>query len=433
MMSTRPFQIILMAVFGVLALGGLALFATFKGFGGAQKVGEVVIWGTIPETEMVEVLNAIKQTNQELEKVTYQEKDEVAFDATLSEALASGAGPDLIITTQERLLTERAKLSIIPYSRIPERTFRDVFVPINELFLTSEGTFAIPFVTDPIVLYYNRARISSVEIAQVPRTWEAVLGSVPQLTTRSDTGIITRSAIALGTYENIPNARAIVSTLFLQSGSPITANTTYGLRSVMATSPVPDAPSSPGESALSFYTQFADPAKTVYTWSRAIPDARQSFLAGDSAYYVGFASERKRLSAANPNLDFDMSTIPQPQTASNRVTYALSYAFAIPKASKNPTGAYTVSEILTSVDNNPKAAQKLGMAPSLRSQLTPPANDRYAAVYYPAALIAKGWLSPSPLAVDRIFAGMITDVISGRRTVHDALIAADQLLTASLP
>jgi hypothetical protein len=34
-----PFQIILMAVFGVSALVGLFIFANFQGFGGAKKPG----------------------------------------------------------------------------------------------------------------------------------------------------------------------------------------------------------------------------------------------------------------------------------------------------------------------------------------------------------------------------------------------------------
>jgi ABC-type glycerol-3-phosphate transport system substrate-binding protein len=432
MMNMRPFQIIVISIFGILALGGLFLFATFKGFGGANKIGQVVIWGTLPAATMNEYLASLIQTHQELEKVTYVERDAGTFDSGLSDALASGTGPDLIITNQEHLLAERTKLTVIPNSKVTERTYRDVYVPITEIFLTSGGTYGIPFVIDPLVLYYNRASLASAAIPQVPRTWEAVLGVVPQLTQKSDTGLIERPAIALGTYDNIGNARAILSLLLIQSGSSVTTNSTYGLRSTIASSPSGDAPSSPGESAVSFYTQFADPAKTVHTWSRSIPDARQSFLSGDSAFYIGFASERSRIAAANPNLDFDMEVIPQPQTSVVKSDYAIAYAFAIPRGSTNPEGAFTVAQMLSSKEINGGAAMKLGMAPSLRALLTPPAGDIYAAVYYPAALAAKAWLSPSPAATDRIFAAMINDVVSGRRSVHDALIVADQSLTAAL-
>jgi hypothetical protein len=73
------------------------------------------------------------------------------------------------------------------------------------------------------------------------------------------------------------------------------------------------------------------------------------------------------------------------------------------------------------------------MAPALRSLLSPPADDRFAAIYYPEALVARGWLSPSPSQTDGIFAGMISNISSGRSTVIDAIRAADDSLDAALP
>ena len=146
---------------------------------------------------------------------------------------------------------------------------------------------------------------------------------------------VTKSLIALGTYENIENARAILSLLFMQAGYKMSERSESGYRSDLMDVRSGMLGASPAESALNFYTEFANPTKTVYSWNRSLPNNRQAFLAGDVALYLGFASERAGLAEANPNLDFDMATTPNPGTATTRMTYGKAYAFAIPRASKN--------------------------------------------------------------------------------------------------
>jgi ABC-type glycerol-3-phosphate transport system substrate-binding protein len=433
MSHMRPFQIIVISLFAVLALGGLALFASFKGFSGGKPVGSVTIWGTLPTGAVQAALDDLRRTHTEFSGIIYQEHNAASFDAELSEALASGNGPDIVITNQERLLAEAGKLAVIPFATISERTYRDTYLPINEIFLTSTGTYVIPLAVDPLVLYYNRPTLSAANVPQVPTTWEGVVGLASRLTRKSDAGVISKSAIPFGTYENIPNARAIVSLLFLQSGSAVSARTSGGLRSTLqGAGETTNDGSSPAESAMNFYTQFADPAKIVYSWNRSLTDARHAFIAGDAAFYVGFASERGLIAAANPNLDFDIAPIPQPQTAAGRANYAIAYGFAITKASRNPSGAFRTASALASQTEAPFIYKSLGMAPAIRSLLSAPANDISAPIVYPSALIAKGWLSPAPGITDRIFAGMINSIINGSMSVHDALTTADESLTAAL-
>lgn len=429
----KPFQIILLAVFGVLALLGLFFFATYKGiFGGGNSPGTVVIWGTLPSQSVGSVLSDIKNANQTYGGVSYVERPRASFNRDVAEAIAAGQGPDIIIISQEDLLVEKSRLSLIPFKTIPERTFKDSYVAMSSLFLDTGGTYGIPVLIDPLVLYYNRAVISRAGYASAPATWEEVLGATPTLTQKDGTALM-KSAIALGTYGNIENARAILSLLFLQSGNPITSTRgTSGLESVLGKSELAGTALTPAQSALSFYTQFADPAKLVYTWNRSLGSARQSFIAGDSALYLGYASEYTFIKSANPNLDFDMRAVPSPETSGSRSDYALLYALAIPKAGKNVTGAYTVASALAAGEYTGKLASYLGMAPALRSLLGTRGVDANADVYYPLALISNGWLSPAPEVTDRIFAGMITSVISGSQTVQQALHDADQALSSSL-
>ncbi|HEX5774833.1 MAG TPA: extracellular solute-binding protein [Candidatus Paceibacterota bacterium] len=429
----KPFQVGVLVAFGLIALVSLFLFANFKGFGNnVEDIGAVVIWGTVPAKSITPGLNELKRLHKEYGKVTYQERSAQTFETDLASAIAAGAGPDLILINQEHLVAEKPRLTVIPSSVISERAFRDSYLPIFDLYLASGGTYGIPFLVDPLVLYYNRVTLATLGVAAAPATWEAVTGLAPSLARMNSAQTIEKSAIALGSYGNIENARSILSLLFLQTGQGITAESGGTVRSTLLGGGAGATGVTGTESALNFYAEFANPAKTTYSWSRSFPSARQEFVEGDTALYLGYASERSGLAAANPNLDFDMAAAPQPGTATFRTTYARAYAFALPKASKNPKGALSAALALSGRDVLPTAARGAGMAPSARSLLVPSNADLYEAVYYPEALAARAWLSPAPPATDRVFATMMDNVNSGRMSVKQALVAADQALNAAL-
>lgn len=425
--SMKPFQVVLLIIFGFLLLLGLVLFSRFGGFGGnSNKIGSVTVWGTLPQSSMETVLNALRNSNSQYQAVQYVQKDESTFDNDLAQAIATGQGPDLILISQEMLATERTKLSVIPFSVIPQRTFLDSYLPIDDLFLATNGTYGLPLAVDPLVMYYNRNTLTQAGVAVPPSTWEGMTSLAQQLSSAS-AGTVSQSTLPFGSYDNVENARAIVSLLLLQAGNPITSVSGSGVRGALDSSDT----GTPAQSALTFYTQFADPVKTVYTWNSSIPSARQAFLSGTLAFYPGYASELPSLKAANPNLPFDMMAMPQPQNAGQRLTYGRAYAFSIPATSKNPTGAENVAITLSSASFAPAVSQALSMAPALRSALTPSASDPYAPIYFPQALIAQGWLSPSPATTDSIFSTMISNITSGRMSVGQALTTANQALDAA--
>lgn len=430
--NTKPFQLVLLGIFGILLVLGLVLFSRFGGFGGANSaIGSVTIWGTLPQSNMENVLNALRNTNTDYQGVQYVQKDENTFDTDLAQAIATGSGPDLVLISQEMLVTEQGKLSVVPFSVISERTYIDTYLPIFESFLAKDGTYGIPFAVDPLVMYYNRTALVQAGVATPPTTWEGVTSLTEQLT-RATAGTVAVSTIPFGSYTNVENARAIVSLLLLQAGNTITAVNSSGLHGTLTAVGGDNTAVTPAQSALNFYAQFSDPVKTVYTWNSAIPSARQAFLSGSLVFYPGFASELPSLKTANPNLDFDMMAIPQPQTTAQKITYGKAYAFGIPAASKNQKGAQAVALAMGGSFFAQSISQALSMAPAARASLAPASNDRYAPVYYPQALIAKGWLSPSPATTDLIFSTMIRNITSGSLGIGESLNTANQALDANL-
>ncbi len=130
-----------MGIFGFIAVLGLVLFANFQGFSsGGPQVGKVLIWGTLPSSDFNSALSTFREAHTEYASVSYVEQPAETFDRDLAEAIATGRGPDLVVITQEELLSAQGKLTLIPSSTLSERDFRDDYLPIHELYLTSNGT-----------------------------------------------------------------------------------------------------------------------------------------------------------------------------------------------------------------------------------------------------------------------------------------------------
>ncbi len=434
-MKISLFQGILLGVFGLGALIGLVVFATYSSTGSsATAVGTVVIWGTLPADAMRNTLVEATRSDATMKGVSYVQKSQATFESDLISAIATGSGPDLVVISQEQLLPLNKVIQEIPAATLPVATYTATFASEGALFLAPDGsgTYGVPFLLDPLILYANRAILGSAGIAQTPSTWEALTGLVPKIASLTTTGQVVKGLIPLGTYSNIRNARGILSALFLQTGTPLSLMSGNGLRTANLGTTASVSGVSAGQAVLRFYTQFADPSKVSYTWNASLPDSQTAFINGDMALYIGYASEANFLRQANPNLDFEAAQLPQPATATTKTTYGVLYAFAIPRGALNPSGAYTAAATLTGSANQQIAASATGLAPVLRSLLGATPSEPVAATAYASAIYAKGWLSPAAADTDSVFSAMISNVISGRFTLPVALGAAERALTALL-
>ncbi len=433
-MRITLFQGILSALFVLAAAIGVFVFATHTGKsnGGAATVGTVVIWGTLPRTDFQNALTDIMKGDQTLKGVSYVQKNPDTISSDLASAIAIGGAPDLILASQEGLSSLSKLIVPLPSSTLPPATFNAAFIGEGRLFATPDGSgyYGVPFLVDPLVLFSNHAILASSGIAKPPATWEALTGLVPNVATLTPNRQITRGLIALGAYDNIRNARGILSAIFLQTGVPLSYYRTGVLVADLNGSAT--GGQLPGPAALNFYTQFADPSKVSYTWNASLPDSRQMFLAGDLALFIGYVSEARFLRVANPNLDFNVSPLPQPATATLKSTYGLVYAFMIPRGAKNASGAYQAAVMLVDPAAQALAAPALGMAPAALDALGTAPADSIAAVAYTGALYAGGWLSPAPADTDAVFSSMITGVISGRLTSDRALTSSEISLSSLL-
>ena len=416
------FQIVLIAFFAVFIVLGVMAFSLYRG--SRNENIAVIVWGDISSQDFNLLLNTAAINQDRMFNVSYVEKSSETIDAEFTEALAQGVGPDLIILTQDKLWKNKAKLLPISYSKISERDFRATFIEEGELFLGETGISALPLSLDPLVLYYNRDLLSAAGQAQQMRYWDEIYAAATNLSKRDAAGNLVSSVMALGEARNIPHAKDILSLLLLQAGTPITGFINKELRSRMSDNF--DLLVSPGETALDFYTQFSNPAKIYYSWNRSLIDAQTHFTSGDSAYYLGFASELRVLKNKNPILNFGVSTVPQSRVSGKTITFGRLRAVAIPRGSPNPDKAFTLATKLISKETALALSKILALPPARRDLLSVRPTDAIFPVFYDAALQSKGWLDPDIIATDTIFREAIESVTSGRARTVEAINKANQ-------
>ncbi len=425
-----PFQIILFAVLVIAIIAGVLVFSMQRQ--NQANTGEpVTIWGTINQEVFSVYLNQINENVRDSIKATYREIEDDKFESVLVEALASGTGPDMVIMKDEWLAKHENKLYTIGYDYLPQKTFKDTFIDAGNILLKQNGISGFPFIIDPLVMYYNKATLNSAGLAFAPKYWDEFLKNVPGLVRKDTSFNISKSAVALGEYRNIKNAKEILVTMIMQAGNPIVSRNVAGQgagafainlegRNGFAVAPA--------DAALNYYTQFSNPSKTLYSWNRALPNSDEMFLSGNLAFYFGLASEYFTIQRKNPNLNYDVAVIPQSRSSDNKLTYGDLYFLAILNNSKNIGGAFTAANTLTSNVNLKLLANILSL-PAVRRDLLVEVNSNSVLQNFNlSALIAVPFIDPDANKTSKIFSDMVESYTSGRSLISEAIERAQNEL-----
>lgn len=417
------FQIIVLAVFIVAIIAGAASFALYKGSNPNVELPAITVWGTFPASTFEQYVSDLNSTAVDSLKINYVELKPSQFSTSFVNALALGQGPDAILVPTEMLLPELNKIAFIPYSVLPQKTFFDSYIDEARIYLNSNGVVGIPFTVDPLVMYWNRDTFNAAGVATSPRFWDEFVGTSlkpglnQKLTTRDQNGNVRRSAIAMGDFTNITNAREILGSLLFQIGNPVT---TVGSEGYVVSTIDPYYSANP-TSAFSFFSQFADPSNANYSWNRGMPNDKTAFLSGMLATYFSFASELSDIRNKNVNLNFDVGPLPQLRSGGQKAVYGKMYGFSLVRASPKLDATFQIVSILTKPENIQKLSQQM-YAPSVRRDIIAlGSTDPYITIFNQSALVAKTWLDIDAQKSKQIFGNLIQTITSGKKSVDEAI------------
>lgn len=423
-MKLRPFELALVIIFIVLALVSLALLASYNGGGNGRDddavvIGAVQIWGTIPGAGIQTVLDQLTEQNEAYKDVSYRYVASEQFEQTLTSALADGRGPDIVLISHEQLVDTRRRIAPYTYEQFPQRDIKDRYVDGAQIFALSDGMYALPIAVDPLVLFWNRDILATEGYLAAPRTWEELVNvQFNDLIQRDFDRTIRRGVVAMGEYGNVRNALGLVSMLLIQSGSRGVIDGDRGYEIELNQSV--NNSGNPIRTVADFYTRFSKPANTLYSWNRSFSEDRAAFIGEDLVFYFGYASEGPTIERLNPNLNFDISEVPQGGVASVRRTYGKFYGLSLLRSTDNAAGAYAVMSTLATVNAADQIAVNSDLTPVTRQTVAGGSNSTYGRISYQSASISYGWLNPDPQATDEIFATMMRDINENRGTVDQA-------------
>ncbi|MBI4155773.1 MAG: carbohydrate ABC transporter substrate-binding protein [Candidatus Zambryskibacteria bacterium] len=424
------FKIALTAIFGISIVLGVAIFALSRGSSSGQSAN-LVIWGTVSEESFNTAHKNSSIFNNKSVKITYVKKEAVTFNQDFVEALALGNGPDIVLLRDDSVYKNRNKLFVIPYANYNQRDFKDRFIEGSELFLVPDGVIGLPFMVDPMVMYWNRDIFSNNLISEPPKYWDELYSLVEKTTSRDSGGNILKSAIALGEWKNITNAKEIVAMLLLQAGTPITSGDKSGVVSSVLNSQF-NLPVAPSQSGINFYTQFSNPGTPAYSWNRSLPNSLNFFISGNLALYLGFGSEIFSIQQKNSNLNFDVTYMPQIRDAAKKQVFGHIYALSIVKQSRQIAAAALAVNALTESSALTAMESVTNLPPARRDLLSVKPTDPFRQIFYNSALLSHFWVDPDPVSSSNTFRDMIESITSGQSSLSQALSRANEELNNEL-
>ncbi|TSC90285.1 MAG: multiple sugar transport system substrate-binding protein [Parcubacteria group bacterium Gr01-1014_2] len=400
------------------------------GIGGQDsKRVELEFWGVFDETSAFEeTIRSFRRLYPDI-NIRYVPFPFEEYEKAVIDALAAGRGPDIWMIQSSWLPKHKDKLAPLDQNdkdlNFKLFNFQQDFVDVVQNDLIDNGQiYALPLYVDTLALYYNKDLFNSAGISQPPKTWDEFNEAVKTLTKIDNKGNIERAGAAIGLARNVNRSTDILSLLMIQSGVGMVDRVR---NEAVFANPVGFEPI--GEVALEYYTDFANPLKSVYTWNDNLFYSVDAFTTERAAMMFNYSHQIQVIKSKAPRLNFEVALMPQVKDSLIRVDYANYFAPAVSTASENKEAAWKFLTFLTSRD---------GVLPYLRKSLRPTAKrdlidsqktDPDLGVFANQSLSARSWYQIDPAAIEQIFADTIENVVFRRTTIPEALRAAEDKVT----
>ncbi len=287
--------------------------------------------------------------------------------------------------------------------------------------VAKDRIFALPLADDALALYYNKDLLNAAGIPEPPVYWDDLQKMIPKLVKQDSQGNIIQSGAALGTAKNVERYSDILSALMMQNGTVMTDNNRVTFDKTPAALGGRDIP--PADSAVTFYTDFANPAKEVYTWNDKQPDSLQAFASGKTAFFFGYSYQLPQIVAAAPKLNLGIAALPQIRD-NPTVNFSNYWVEGVSKKSVNQNWAWDFLEFAASAGEASKYLAAAERPTALRSLIDKQTQDINLSVFASEILTAKSWYrGNNDASAEQALSDLIYSALNGgdiRQAVQNA-------------
>lgn len=407
---------------------------------------DLVIWRVFDDDDTFETIVDNYRTLHPNVSIEYRKLRYDEYENELIRAFAEGRGPDILSLHNTWLpayqpLLEPMPNSITTTSQEVQGTLRKEAVVVSKTTNTMsmrqlesdfvdqvaadvvldyqpdpdidpvEKIYGLPMAMDTLALFYNKDLFNTAGIANPPTTWNEFQEDVISLTTYDSQGNVNQSGAALGTSENVERSSDVVALLMMQNGTQMTDE-----RGRVYFNEVPkDAPEAvyPSYDAVTFYTDFANPTKEVYTWNDNFSSSLEAFANGQTAMFLGYSYHIPFLQASAPKLNYGIASIPQ-ISGGREVNFANYWVECVAASSKNPGWAWDFVLYATDEDQVGSYLQEARKPTALRNLISTQLGDMTLGAFAEQTLTAQSWYHGyDALLVEDIFEDLIDMVLTG--------------------
>lgn len=387
----------------------------------------LVVWGFADPPEIWQTIaNSYRENAVKSATITYVKKNPETYEGELVNVLASGQGPDIFLLKDSWLEKHKDKIALLPDGTLgyQKQDLKTIFADgLAEAMVNEKNELlGMPLAFDTLALFYNRDSLNSANIPSPPQTWDDVVDQAKRLTKLSEIGGIQRSGIALGTAANVEHASEILLALIYQSGGSIldAANQKSAIKSPVT------------ESALAFYTAFADSTKKTYSWNSFFDTSLAAFAKGDTAMAFGYSRDVLKIISLNPQINFDVALLPQPKNSDRRVTFGRFDLLTVSRISKETEQAWRFLLWLEDKNTEKTYIDAAGLPPARRDLVTSKPPRDYLLPFYNQVLPARTIPIRGGDSLPQIINDMIDAVVNHKFSIQQAIDRAgarlDELL-----
>ena len=453
----RSLGVILLA--GALVTAGLGCNSAVAPKPASAKPVVLSIWGVYDDEDAYDGIFKAYQALHPNVSFDFRKFRPEEYESELLNAFAEDRGPDIYMVHDTWMRAYEAKLLPMPKSTkvafreiqgvnktpvwvektVPslsltqvqnqfiDQVAKDVVInaPVAGTDQNADQVFGLPLSVDTLALYYNKDALNAAGIPTPAQSWTELQDHVKRLTQYDSQGKLKRPAVGLGTFQNVNHAFDIISLLMMQNGTQMTDD--YGsptfqrmpanltTRSVL-----------PGVEALTFYTDFADPTKDVFTWDDTQPNSLDAFVAGETAYYFGYSADLATIRAQAPKLNFGTTTVPQIDPQNFPRNFASYWNYGVAKKSKYPDLAWNLVQFMASEAQAKDYLAKTAKPTALRSLIPTQVSDGDLGPFASELLTAVSWYRGSDIqATMAAFSDLVKSVLAGAEPQQALNLAAE--------
>lgn len=424
----------------------------------AENVEKITIWGLFDEPEAYDkAILAYKNEHKNVKEIEYKKfpcNESECYDylREVIQGLAAGNGPDIFMINNTWVPAQKDKMLELDAVNaelekkgekkiMTLRDYGDTFVPVARkdfVYKEIDGTekiYAVPMWMDNLAVFYNRDLFNIANITPPPKNWTwqqlesqaaSFEGYVTKMTKIDEYGGIKKSGASIGYGKNVDRAPDILAVLMMQMGSDIVGEE-WEATLDSRISVDEETSFSAGESALAFYTKFADRRETAYTWNKEMWNSVDGFYAGNVGMMINYSHRIKNIQEKAPNLNVGIAHLPQMRENSKPVNFASYWGFAV---SKQATGqkafeCWNFLKFLTSKEQSELYSQENGKLSPRLDVLPKQKEDQWLGVFADQAASADSYRQSNNARVGFILESAINSV------VDQGVMPADAAATAS--